>query len=231
LLGNCPGRKRRKEARPAEIVEAARLCFIDKGFGTVYLYFDSKEALFEAVVRANVSPVVDSVIAAIEADPNTPAPDQLIFCARTMYREMVTTDKRKLMQLVIAEGVRFPWLAEFYYREVVGKGKELIRAVIRRGEQRGELKANGIDRYPEILMAPTVVAGIFSLVFAEHVPKVGTSPDSAQTFLGGGYDGQVHRFEFQVRGCVSGRRIGAAGGAWVGKRFRRSVPGACACGA
>jgi AcrR family transcriptional regulator len=186
LFGECPARKRRKEARPAEIVEAARICFINHGFGatriedvakgagvskgTVYLYFESKEALFEAVVRANVSPVIDSVIAAIEADPNTPAPDQLIFCARTMYREMVGTDKRKLMQLVIAEGTRFPWLADFYYREVVGKGKELIRAVIRRGEQRGELKANGIDRYPEILMAPTVVAGIFSLVFSEHAP-------------------------------------------------------------
>jgi AcrR family transcriptional regulator len=163
------------------------LCFINRGFGatriddvakgagvskgTVYLYFDSKDALFEAVVRANVSPVIDSVIAAIEADPDTPAPDQLIFCARTMYREMVTTDKRKLMQLVIAEGSRFPWLAQFYYRETIAKGKELIRAVIRRGEERGELKANGIDRYPEILMAPTVVAGIFSLVFAEHAPE------------------------------------------------------------
>jgi AcrR family transcriptional regulator len=186
LLGQCPTRRRRKEARPAEIVESARLCFIDKGFGatriddvakgagvskgTVYLYFDSKEALFEAVVRANVSPVIDSVIAAIEADPDTPAPDQLIFCARAMYREMVGTDKRKLMQLVIAEGSRFPWLGEFYYREVIAKGKELIRTVIRRGEERGELKANGIDRYPEILMAPTVVAGLFSLVFAVHAP-------------------------------------------------------------
>jgi AcrR family transcriptional regulator len=187
LIGECPSRRRRKEARPAEIVEAARICFINNGFGatriqdvakgagvskgTVYLYFASKEALFEAVVRAQLSPVIDSVIAAIEADPNTPAPDQLIFCARTMYREIVTTDKRKLMLLVIAEGPRFPWVAEFYYREVLSKGKELIRAVIRRGEERGELKANGIDRFPEILMAPTVVAGIFSLVFADHAPE------------------------------------------------------------
>lgn len=187
MFGECPGRKRRKEARPAEIVEAARLCFINKGFGatriedvakgagvskgTVYLYFETKEALFEAVIRANVSPVVDSVIAAIEADPDTPAGDQLIFCARTMYREMVGTDKRKLMQLVIAEGVRFPWLAEFYYREVVGKGKELIRSVIRRGEKRGELKANGLDLYPEIIMAPTMVAAIFSLIFRDHAPE------------------------------------------------------------
>jgi AcrR family transcriptional regulator len=181
LLGSCSARQRRKEARPAEIVEAARLCFINHGFGatriedvakgagvskgTVYLYFDSKEALFEAVVRANLSPIIDSVIAAIEADPDTPAADQLRFCARTMYREMVGTDRRKLMHLVIAEGVRFPSIANFYFRETIAKGQELIRAVIRRGEERGELKANGLDRHPEILMAPTVVAGIFALVF------------------------------------------------------------------
>lgn len=181
MLGSSPARKRRKEARPAEIVEAARICFINNGFGatriddvakgagvskgTVYLYFESKEALFEAVICANLSPVVDSVIAAIEADPNTPAAEQLRFCARTMYREMVGTERRKLMHLVIAEGIRFPALADFYFKETIAKGQELIRAVIRRGQERGELSANGLDRHPAILMAPTVVAGIFTLVF------------------------------------------------------------------
>ena len=187
MLKESTPRRRRKEARPAEIVEAARKCFITHGFGptriedvakdagvskgTVYLYFDSKEALFEAVVRAHMSPVIDSVIATIEADPDTPAVEQLSFVARTMYREMVGTERRKLMHLVIAEGIRFPHLAEFYFKETIGKGQELIRAVIRRGEARGELKANGIDRFPEILMAPTVVAGIFSLVFSGHAPE------------------------------------------------------------
>jgi hypothetical protein len=115
--------------------------------------------------------VIDSVIAAIEADPNTPAADQLRFCARTMYREMIGTERRKLMHMIIAEGPRFPALAEFYFRETIAKGQQLICAVIRRGEERGELKANGIDRHPEILMAPTVIAGIFSLVFQAHAPE------------------------------------------------------------
>jgi AcrR family transcriptional regulator len=168
-------------------VEAARKCFINKGFGatriedvakgagvskgTVYLYFDSKEALFEAVMRANVSPVVDSVIASVEADPSTPAVDQLTLVARTMYRELVGTERRKLMHLVIAEGIRFPHLAEFYFKETIDKGQALLRAVIRRGEERGELTANGLDRHPEILMAPTVVAGIFAMVFNAYTPE------------------------------------------------------------
>jgi AcrR family transcriptional regulator len=183
---NQPRRRRRKEARPAEIVEAARKCFVLNGFaatriedvarkagvskGTVYLYFDTKEALFDAVMRANVLPVIDSLIAAIRADETTPAPRQLEFIARTMYREIVGTDRRLLLHLVIAEGPRFPWLTDFYCREILSKGREVIRAVIERGEARGELSGNGLDRHPEMLMAPTIVAALFSLLFARLAP-------------------------------------------------------------
>jgi AcrR family transcriptional regulator len=67
--------RRRKEARPGEILEAALELFVDKGFtatrlnevadragvskGTVYLYFDSKEALFQAVIREMLLPQVE----------------------------------------------------------------------------------------------------------------------------------------------------------------------------
>src|SRR5256712_10584197 len=66
--------RRRKDARPAELVAAALEVFVEKGFaatkladvarragvtkGTVYLYFDSKEALFKAVVRETIVPVI-----------------------------------------------------------------------------------------------------------------------------------------------------------------------------
>lgn len=67
-------RKRRKDARPSELTEAALALFVEKGFaatrledvaqragvskGTLYLYFDSKEALFKAVIQEGVVPVV-----------------------------------------------------------------------------------------------------------------------------------------------------------------------------
>ena len=60
-------RQRRKEARPAELIEAAIEVFAEKGFatarleqvarragvskGTAYLYFPTKEALFKAAIR------------------------------------------------------------------------------------------------------------------------------------------------------------------------------------
>ena len=186
MFGDDPKRRRRKEARPAEIVEAARLCFVDNGFaatriedvaaragvakGTVYLYFPNKEALFEAVARANVVPVIEQVIRAIEADRTTPAMDQLLMIARVMYRDMVGTDRKRLLHMIIAEGPRFPWLTEFYHREILSRGQELIRTVLRRGAERGEIDPDGLDEFPQILMAPTIIAAIFSTLFHDQEP-------------------------------------------------------------
>src|ERR671921_541778 len=64
-------RERRKEARPGELVDAALDLFVEKGFaatraeevaaragvskGTLFLYFPTKEELFKAVIRENLS--------------------------------------------------------------------------------------------------------------------------------------------------------------------------------
>jgi AcrR family transcriptional regulator len=186
LLNGCPKRRRRKDARPSEIVEAARLTFLDKGFaatriediaaragvskGTVYLYFDTKEALFEAVMRTNVVPVIEQVIRAIREDETTPAMTHLKLIARVMYRDMVGTDRRRLLHMIVAEGPRFPWLTEFYHREVLSRGVELVRTVLKRGEARGELRACGLDEFPHILMAPTILAALFSNLFERLEP-------------------------------------------------------------
>jgi hypothetical protein len=65
------------------------------------------------------------------------------------------TDRRLITHLVISEGPRFPWLTEFYHREIMSRGKALIASVLERGEARGEFRADGLKAYPEILMAPT----------------------------------------------------------------------------
>ena len=69
-LASAPRWHRRPEARPDEILDAALAVFGESGFarakiddvarlagvskGTVYLYYDSKEALFREMVRAKI---------------------------------------------------------------------------------------------------------------------------------------------------------------------------------
>ena len=181
-----PPRRRRKEARPAELIEAARATFVENGFaatkveaiarragvskGTVYLYFPTKEALFEAVVRETVVPVLDTAAAFLAADRETPAAAQLRFLLTTMYRELVGTDRNRLLHLIVAEGPRFPWLSEFYHREVVSRGKALLRAILARGAERGEFTLHGLNHHPEIVIGPAMIAAFYILLFADYDP-------------------------------------------------------------
>ena len=152
----------------AKVEEIARRAGVSKG--TVYLYFSTKEALFEEMVRADFLPLIEGLTNLVMADENMSAIDQLRLIGDTMYREIAGTDRRLITHLVIAEGPRFPWLTEFYHREIMSKGKELIRSVLIRGEARGEFKADGLKAYPEILMAPTIVGALFAILFARHQP-------------------------------------------------------------
>src|SRR5205814_4187837 len=69
-----PRWRRRKDARPEEIISAALEVFADRGFaatkledvarragvtkGTIYLYFENKEALFKALIRQTIVSVI-----------------------------------------------------------------------------------------------------------------------------------------------------------------------------
>lgn len=179
-------RKRRKEARPAEIVEAARLEFVDKGFsdariediaaragiskGLVYTYFPGKEGLFEAVIRSTVLPVIEGAAVLIAADTETPASEQLRMVVTTLYTRLVDTDRRRLLHMVIAEGPRFPEMARFYHAEIVSKGKGMLRTLIERGVARGEFRASALSAYPEIIIAPALVAAVWKLLFEPYEP-------------------------------------------------------------
>jgi AcrR family transcriptional regulator len=187
LRDPSPPRKRRKEARPDEIIEAARAVFLERGFalakvdeiarragaskGTVYLYFPTKEALFEAVMRVNVLSVIEGAAAAITADDRTPAAVQLRLVLETFYREFVSTDRKKLMHLMIAEGPHFPALLDFYHRDVVSRGMFLLTQLIERGIRRGEFDPpEGLVRYPKLILGPALMAALYGNLFGDRDP-------------------------------------------------------------
>src|SRR5256885_2955318 len=140
-------RSRRKEARPAEIVEAALALFAERGFaatkledvaakagigkGTVYLYFPTKEELFRAVVRQGLLPNLEAAEAMVAAHRGS-ASDMLREIARLVLR-LIETDLTAIPKLVITESGNFPAIAEFYAEEVVKRGIRLIGGVIARG--------------------------------------------------------------------------------------------------
>ncbi len=176
-------RKRRKEARPSEILEAGFREFAEKGFngtrldsvaaragvakGTLYLYFDSKEALFEAAVRSRIIPVVDRLVRLVDFYPG-PTKFLLKTMFKMMYRRIADPDVRTLIKIIIAEGDRFPELTEFYYKEFISKIVLVLEKIIDRGVQRGEIRAGPATKLPQVLIAPAIMAAIWQMTFSPY---------------------------------------------------------------
>src|SRR5216683_2726290 len=70
----------------------------------------------------------------------------------------------------VAKGPRFPSVADFYYREVVSRGLAGMRALIELGVARGEIKPKDLARFPQLMIAPAIVAVIWQSLFSRHAP-------------------------------------------------------------
>ena len=139
------------------------------GKGTIYLYFDSKEALFEAAVRSIVQPILEQA-ERFAATPQGSASDILRSLIKSLYREVVATERRRILRLLIAEGPRFPRLVAFYHREVVQRGMAALRGILSYGVARGEFRADLPIDYPQVIIAPALIGALWQLLFAEIEP-------------------------------------------------------------
>jgi AcrR family transcriptional regulator len=176
-------RRRRKEARPAEIIEAGLLEFAEKGFaaarledvaaragiakGTIYRYFESKEALFEAALLSRVTPVLDGVEAAVDAFPGS-SEDLLRLLITRIHGELVGSDLHVLLRVIIADGSRFPTISEAYYRRILSKGRALLRRIVERGIARGEFRDGAAAELPMVAIAPALMAAVWRMTFERY---------------------------------------------------------------
>src|ERR1700737_3383021 len=177
-----------RAARAAErrqaIIDAALDEFVARGFtatrledvakragvakGTIYLHFRDKESMFEELIRTALVPLIGRL--------HAPPPiggsvrDAVEGFARTFIQEVATTRRGDIVRLIVAEGPRFPSVADFYYREVVSRGLAAMRALIELGVARGEIQQKDLARFPQILVAPAIIAVIWQSLFSKHAP-------------------------------------------------------------
>src|SRR5215831_3740905 len=178
------GRAEKSEARRQAIVKAALEEFCARGFaaarlddvaaragvakGTIYLHFEDKEALFREIVGTMLVPLV----AVLE---EAPPPDISIRAVighffELFIQEIYSTQRRNVLRLVMTEGPRFPELAAFYYRNVVERAITAMRALLGRAKARGELADDTLIRFPQLIIAPGLMAIIWSGLFDRFAP-------------------------------------------------------------
>jgi AcrR family transcriptional regulator len=136
--------------------------------GTLYLYFPNKQTLFKELIRSYLSPLFDKL--AQDTLPDVP-PQVFIAHFFEMFRTQVLgTERQRILHLLISEGSRFPEIAEFYHREVVSRGIQLVQGVLRRAAQEGVPSAATLAQFPQLLVAPMIVAVIWDALFGRIHP-------------------------------------------------------------
>jgi AcrR family transcriptional regulator len=135
--------------------------------GTIYLYFRDKESLFQELIRTMLTPLVGTIEAMGKAD--LPISALAEHFADLFVREVYETRRKDVIRLMIAEGGRFPNLAEFYYREVLSRIIAAMRALIARAAARGEAPPGLVD-FPQIIAAPGLVAIVWAGLFERFEP-------------------------------------------------------------
>lgn len=177
------------EATRAAIVDAAYADFLERGYArstmlgvaqraglskvTLFRYFESKEALFDAVVQQHIAS------AAFTMQHNMPAPGELVgdFLQRTLVPVMERLEKSgraATARFVVAEGLEFPQLAQMYVRHAHLPLVARIRSLTELAHARGELLHPEVHDFPEQLLSPLWLGMMNNAVLQPHA-KVNTS--------------------------------------------------------
>jgi TetR/AcrR family transcriptional regulator len=164
-------RERRKEARPGELLAAALDLFVEKGYaatrveevaqragvskGTLFLYFTSKEELFKAVVRENISGRFAEWSNELETYEGS-SEDLVRYCMTSWWERIGSTKASGIPKLMMSEAGNFPELAKFYQEEVLQPGNALIKRILKRGVDRGEFGEVDPDYGVYSILAPMI---------------------------------------------------------------------------
>ena len=179
--------RRRKHERPDEITAAAFAAFAEHGYaatriedvarragvskGLMYLYFKTKEELFKAVVRSVVLPRVNRLEAAIESS-DLSAEAFLRGPLLELMKQLPGSPVGIVVRLLVAEGPKHPDLVEYYWDKVASRGIGVLRRVLERGVEQGEFRRTAVNELPQLLIAPTLFAVIFKLLFSDKPPDI-----------------------------------------------------------
>lgn len=180
ITENKPRWARRKEARPQELLSAALGEFVEHGFaatrleevarkagvskGTLYLYFDSKEELFMAVVLETIVPNLAHTEKLL-SDHTGHTADLFREIIQYWRRQIDNESNAGICKLMFAEASNFPDLARFYHEQVIARNELMMVELLRRGMARGEFREVDLTTMPKIIVAPMVMLMMWTQSF------------------------------------------------------------------
>jgi AcrR family transcriptional regulator len=178
--------RRRKRARPGEILEAALTVFAQKGYaaarmediaeaagvtkGTIYLYFPGKADVFKTLARETVGQALAGVGAQLQTFRGTPT-ERIVTIVTAINAFLQQPERAALPKIVIAESGNFPELALFWRKEVVDKALPLIVGAFEQGVDIGHFRPLAADMVAKLCVAPLILSVIWRTTFTLSDPE------------------------------------------------------------
>jgi len=184
MTGELKKRARRKAERPGEILEAAFEEFVKSGYGatrledvaaragvtkgTIYFYFDSKERVFDEMVRyksQSFFPAFQSYASGLQGTCTERLQSLIVF----VYKQIAADrSSRETLRFLIAEGSRFPDLVDRHYDEFIRPMLERFEELIADGIAAGELRSTPATAFAELVVSPGLLLSLWSLLFGSR---------------------------------------------------------------
>lgn len=134
--------------------------------GTIYLYFENKDAVFKSLVRSSIGDQLGLVTMQVDAFEG-PTRDLLQIALRAIGQFVLTSDRVVLPKIIIAEAGAFPELARFYRTEIIDKGLTLLGRILARGMERREFRTAQPEHVARLCIAPVLLAAFWRTTFAQ----------------------------------------------------------------
>ncbi len=177
-----------KDARREQILMAALEQFYLNGFsatrmdaisnqlgiskGTLYLYFPSKEAIFEALIQSVALPKMNMIEQGLmQAESVQKGLARLFATAPYMVRH---SPLPKVIKVLISDAFAFPEVIEHYRTNIISKALNALESLLKRGQASGEINIESAAMTARLVVAPVIFSVIWTVVFEK---------DKAESYL------------------------------------------------
>ena len=168
-----------KDERRQALLSAALDEFFEKGFaatriddvakranlskGALYLYFESKDALFQGLIESLATPNLEIVE---EITQHAATLKEALHGIRLFAPHLIRqTELPRLMKVLIGDSQMFPKLILTYRNELVDRVLSMIASLLQRAKDTGEADVNNPDLTARLVMAPIILSALWQAVF------------------------------------------------------------------
>jgi AcrR family transcriptional regulator len=176
-----PKFRRRAEARPDEVLDAAQMLFTERGYGAtsvaaiakaagiskgaVYLYFPSKQAILAGLVERAVGAFPDGIVA-LAAQGQGSVREGLAMLLTGIAMRLSNPATLAVPKIVIHEALTAPEVAQMYREKVLDRAMPAMEALIRRGIASGELREIDPELTTRSVIGPVITHLLMAEIFA-----------------------------------------------------------------